>query len=81
MSGCCNEAGCRRSEPIHLYLADFSNQVYAVTRSRVHVERPDGRNTRRAVERHDVTDQFRAFLKANRAWVFSVLNGTEGEQS
>lgn len=79
MSGCCSEPACRRSEPIHLYLADFSNQVFAVTRSRVHVERPDGRNTRRAVERHEVTDALRAFVRANREWVFLVLNGTEGK--
>ena len=73
MSGCCGEHECRRSEPIRLYLGDLSGQVYAVTRSRVHVERPDGRNTRRAVERHEVTEQLRSFIRSNPEWVREVL--------
>lgn len=26
---CCTEPGCRRSYPISIYLADFSNRVFA----------------------------------------------------
>jgi hypothetical protein len=65
---CCGEYNCRRTQPIRLYLGEFSGLVYAATRSK-HM----GGNTFSAVERHEVTEQMREFIRGNPAWVREVL--------
>jgi hypothetical protein len=67
VSGCCDEYGCRRTQPIALYLGDLSGQVFAATRFRA---RPDGRpGAWTATQKHDVTAQMREFIRRNPEWV------------
>lgn len=75
MTGCCRELNCRRKAPITFYLADLFEPpvVFAATRSEPHSAGDDGRVTMRAVERHEVTETMRAFIRRNREWVLSVL--------
>ena len=73
MPDCCGDPTCNRHYPISLYLGDFSNQVYAVTKRRVVTEREDGTATFAATERHDVTRQLREFVRRNPDWVRQVL--------
>jgi hypothetical protein len=68
VSRCCDEPDCRRKIPIGIYLADFSERVFAATSSR---ERSPGHYA--AKTRHDITPQMRRFIKANPAWVRKVL--------
>jgi len=78
--GCCGEPGCARKQPLGLYLSDFSNQVYAVTRWRVRGEpAAEGREHRVAVGRHDVTAQMEQFVRANPEWLRSLLPGNAAE--
>ena len=70
---CCTEPGCRRKQPLGLYLADFSNQVFLVTRYRVRGTTPGGRESRVAAERHDVTGQMEQFVRDNAGWVRELL--------
>ena len=74
---CCTEPECRRHYPIGLYLADFSDRVFAVTKRRVVAERGDGTATFAASERHDVTPQLREFVRRNPEFVRSLLTETE----
>jgi hypothetical protein len=75
VSGCCTEPDCRRHYPINLYLADFSGQVFAVTRRRVVSESEDGTTaTFAASERHDVTPQVQEFIRRNPEWVRAQLD-------
>jgi hypothetical protein len=67
---CCYESGCHRKQPLAIYLGDFSQQVFVVTRWRT---RGDKAGQYVAAERHDVTEQVRDFLRLNRAWVLKVL--------
>ena len=71
MSDCCDEPGCRRRQPIHLYLGDFSGTVWAATRWR----KAPGvlTDTMIAKERHDVTRQMREFIRRNPQWVRTEL--------
>ena len=68
MTGCCAEPSCTRKTPIGIYRGDFGGQVYAATSAR---ERAPGRWV--ALERHVITAQMEAFIRANRAWVREVL--------
>jgi hypothetical protein len=73
MGNCCDEPGCRRRYPVSIYLGDFSDRVYVVTRRRVVAEREDGTATFAASERHDVTGQLREFIRRNPVWVWVQL--------
>lgn len=75
--GCCTEDGCCRQYPISLYRADFSGQVYAVTKRRVVRKREDGTATFAATERHDVTPQMLEFIRRNEAWVREQLDAVK----
>jgi hypothetical protein len=72
MSRCCSEPGCRRSQPIFLYLGDLTGQVYAATRSELRTADGDTAYMR-ATARHDVTRQMREFIRRNSSWVREVL--------
>ena len=74
--GCCDEPDCRRRYPIGIYLADFSDRVFAATTRRVVRERGDGTATFAATGRHDVTRQVREFISRNPDWVGAVLDGS-----
>ena len=63
--GCCHEHNCRRTTPIHLVMGDLSGRVFVVTRSTVVKDHGNGRATFRAEERHDITEQFTAFIRDN----------------
>jgi hypothetical protein len=78
MSDCCTEDGCRRQYPISLYRADFSGQVYAVTKRRLVGERGDGTATFAATRRHEVTEQMMEFIRRNEAWVREQLEASGG---
>jgi hypothetical protein len=71
---CCDDPECTRLEPISIYLADFSNRVFAVTRRRVVHDRGDGTATFAATERHDISSQLREFLRRNPDWVRAALS-------
>jgi hypothetical protein len=73
VSNCCTEHNCTRKQPISLYLGDFSDIVYAVTRYRVRGAAEDGREHRVALDRHDITGQMKTFIRANPGFVRSVL--------
>ena len=72
---CCNEVGCKRTQPLGIYRGDFSGQVYVATRMRVISDHGDGTATFAASEKHDVTRQMRKFIRSNAAWVREVLDG------
>ena len=72
--GCCDEPDCRRRYPIGIYLADFSDRVFAATGRRVVSERGDGTATFAATERHDITSQLREFIRRNPDWVRAALD-------
>jgi hypothetical protein len=71
---CCDEPECRRKQPIGLYLGDFSDTVYVVTKYRLRAKPGTGdREHKVAVDRHDITEQMKSFVRANAAWVRDVL--------
>jgi hypothetical protein len=74
-SGCCEESGCRRKQPIGIYRGDFTGLVYAATSMRVVSDHGDGTATFAATTRHDITRQMRRFIMANAEWVREVLEG------
>jgi hypothetical protein len=77
VSGCCDEYGCRRKQPIRLYLGDLSGQVYAATRStpRLDKHRNPVPGAWVARDKHDVTEALREFVRRNPEWVRAVLEG------
>jgi len=80
--GCCEEPECRRRYPIAVYMADFSERVFAATGRRVVSEHADGTATFAATERHDITAQVREFVFRNPAWVRAILDNAErGERT
>jgi hypothetical protein len=70
---CCGEPDCRRHYPISVYLADFSDRVFAATGRRVVHDRGDGTATFAATERHDITPQLREFVRRNPEYVRAIL--------
>jgi hypothetical protein len=46
-------------------VGELSGRVYVVTRATVHKQLTDTRAVFRADERHDITDQFTAFIRDN----------------
>jgi len=71
VSGCCGEPDCRRTQPVQLFLGDFSGRVYAATRSIRRKGGPPGSMIAR--EKHDVTRQMCHFIRSNPEWVRAVL--------
>jgi hypothetical protein len=76
MGDCCGEPGCRRKQPIRLYLADFSETVYATTRYTMRQPLAGLEARWRAVDRHDVTAQMREFIRRNPEWVRAQLEAS-----
>ena len=76
MKGCCGEPGCRRRQPMTIVIGDLSGQVqvWVVTRRRLIRDHGNGRATFAAVERHDITEQFRAFLHNNAVAVRAMMS-------
>lgn len=75
---CCNETGCRRKTPIVLYRGDFSGAVYAVTRATIISQPAKGDMTMSAINRHDVTQAMREFIRRNPEWIREVLAEVPG---
>jgi hypothetical protein len=71
--GCCNEHNCRRTTPIHIVIGELSGRIYVVTRATVHKTLDNDRAVFRADERHDITDQFGAFIRDNREAIEAIL--------
>lgn len=71
--GCCNEANCRRTTPITPYRGDLTGRIYLVTDYTVVNDHGNGRATFRADVRHDITEQFRAFIRDNWAMVSEII--------
>jgi hypothetical protein len=71
MTACCDEYGCRRKQPIHLYLGELTGQVFAATHAH---ERSPGHWT--AYRKHDVTEAMREFIRRNPAWVREQLEAS-----
>jgi hypothetical protein len=81
---CCNENGCTRTTPITFYIGPWSDEVYAVTKSRLVSDHGNGRATFAAVIRHEVTDSMRRFVLENREWVermFAALDDLDREEA
>lgn len=72
---CCGEYGCRRAQPVRLYLGDLTGQVFAATRStpRLDAHRNPVPGSWAAQEKHDVTAAMREFIRRNPQWVRRVL--------
>jgi hypothetical protein len=71
VSGCCDEPGCRRTQPIRLYLGDLSGRVYAATR----YTRREGKypypGGYAAQDKHDITGAMIRFIGDNPEWVLA----------
>lgn len=76
MGDCCGEYRCRRKQPIHIYKAILTDQVFAATRARQR-RRADSKEiipgSWEALEKHDVTEQVREFIRRNPEWVRTQL--------
>ena len=73
MDNCCEEAGCHRKQPMHIFIGDFSKQVFIATRSREVKKHEDGTATLCAIQKHDITYQMIAFISRNPEWVREQL--------
>lgn len=80
-TGCCNVSDCTRKDPIHLYRADFSGRIYAVTAARKVRSKEDGTAVFAAVHRHEITAQMVSFLRRNEVWVRRILDERGDDES
>jgi len=76
-AACCDEADCRRKQPIGIYRGDFGGRIYAATSMRLVGDHGDGTGTFAASVKHDITRQMVRFIRANAEWVREILAGAE----
>ena len=68
MSGCCHEQGCRRKQPFKIRRSGLTGRVYLLSRYKEGVhpkgQKPGGPALIESIQRHDVTDEVKAFMTA-----------------
>jgi hypothetical protein len=62
MSGCCDQAGCRRKKPFHIRRGPLTGQVWLITDYDVDPH-SDGERLRMKT-RHDITEEIEAFMRS-----------------